>query len=154
LLYFCPIHPIFDREDTENDETAPELLVLTLTESLQKFESLDSDTRKWGKNKASEIRHVSRIPGFGEKIINGGHGSALNAMTSTNGPSWRLIVSMEKPLKAFGIYPGGQSGNPGSPYYNTSVEKWKNGGYYELLLTSNPDEIDEPKQKLIFKNVK
>ena len=37
-------------------------------------------------------------------------------------------------VKAWGHYPGGQSGNPGSLYYDNMVESWTNGHYFELLL--------------------
>ena len=42
-----------------------------------------------------------------------GDRNVVNATSENHGPSWRMIVEMSKPPKAFGIYPGGQSGNPG-----------------------------------------
>jgi penicillin amidase len=42
-------------------------------------------------------------------------------------PSWRMVVSLEKTgVRAWGVYPGGQSGNPGSPYYNNMLNTWAN----------------------------
>ena len=32
------------------------------------------------------------------------------------------------------VYPGGQSGNPGSKYYDTFVDTWAAGKYYPLLF--------------------
>jgi penicillin amidase len=39
---------------------------------------------------------------------------------------------MEDGIKAYGVYPGGQSGNPASKYYIHGLEKWTNGEYFEL----------------------
>jgi penicillin amidase len=43
-------------------------------------------------------------------------------------------------VKAWGHYPGGQSGNPGSRYYDNMVDAWANGEYFELMLLKNPDD--------------
>jgi penicillin amidase len=43
-----------------------------------------------------------------------------------------MIVSLEEPIKAYGVYPGGQSGNPGSYYYDNLIDSWASGEYYEL----------------------
>ena len=40
----------------------------------------------------------------------------------------------------WGIYPGGQSGNPGSKYYDNMVDDWVKGNIYELLFLKSPDE--------------
>ncbi|MCK5700598.1 MAG: penicillin acylase family protein, partial [Cyclobacteriaceae bacterium] len=47
----------------------------------------------------------------------------------------------------WGHYPGGQSGNPGSKYYDNMVEAWANGDYYDLLFLTNPDESNS---RIIF----
>jgi penicillin amidase len=40
--------------------------------------------------------------------------------------------------RAYGIYPGGQSGNPGSLYYANMVENWRLGELEELLFLKSP----------------
>ena len=35
---------------------------------------------------------------------------------------------------AWGIFPGGQSGNPGSRYYDNMVDDWLAGKYYALKV--------------------
>ena len=45
-----------------------------------------------------------------------------------------MIVEMSSPPKALGIYPGGQSGNPGSRYYVDFIDKWAAGEYLNLLF--------------------
>ena len=63
---------------------------------------------------------------------NGYDRNIVNATSATHGPSWRMIVEMSSPPKALGIYPGGQSGNPGSLYYDNFIDDWAVGKYHEL----------------------
>ena len=47
-----------------------------------------------------------------------------NAINRKFGPSWRYIVELKQDsVHAIGIYPGGQSGNPGSEHYDDYIEK-------------------------------
>ena len=48
--------------------------------------------------------------------IGGGPG-VINATKEQHGPSWRMVVHMTDAIEAYGVYPGGQSGNPGNKYY-------------------------------------
>ena len=50
-----------------------------------------------------------------------------------------MIVSLEPEIKAWGVYPGGQSGNPGSPYYDGFVDTWIEGELDELLFLKTMD---------------
>jgi penicillin amidase len=73
--------------------------------------------------------------GGGEKII--------NATKHAHGPSWRMIVSMTTPIEAYGVYPGGQSGNPGSPFYDDLVNNWAKGEYYRLWIMQKSEAGDK-----------
>ena len=53
-----------------------------------------------------------------------------------------MIVEMSSPPKAIGIYPGGQSGNPGSKHYDDFVDVWASGNYLELLFMQNDTETN------------
>jgi penicillin amidase len=65
--------------------------------------------------------------------IGGGKG-IVNASASDWGPGWRMIVEMGSEIKALGVYPGGQSGNPGSKYYDNLVDDWASGEYITIGL--------------------
>ncbi|MBC7554110.1 MAG: penicillin acylase family protein, partial [Taibaiella sp.] len=67
----------------------------------------------------------------------GGWGNTLNAAKPNHGPSWRMIVQMGKEIEAYGVYPGGQSGNPGSKYYVSFLNDWAAGKYYRILFLPN-----------------
>jgi penicillin amidase len=64
----------------------------------------------------------------------GGGTHCINATSSNHGPSWRMIVHLTEEVEAYGIYPGGQNGNPGSKYYNNFIDSWAKGDYYKLLF--------------------
>jgi penicillin amidase len=50
-----------------------------------------------------------------------------------------MIVSPGAGGFAYGIYPGGQSGNPGSRYYDNFIADWSKGKYYRLKMLPNSD---------------
>ena len=78
--------------------------------------------------------HLGRIPAFSRTDIKtDGNRGTLNAISATTGPSWRMIVEYDNDqINALGVYPGGQSGNPGSPYYDDMIDTWSKGGYYPI----------------------
>jgi penicillin amidase len=62
-----------------------------------------------------------------------------------------MIVHLTDKIEAFAVYPGGQSGNPGSQYYDSFVDHWANGKYYSLWLMHNGDKADaRVKWKMTF----
>jgi len=93
----------------------------------------------WYLARGTKMRHLARLEPFGSSVIkNGGHGSAPNAMKTHNGPSWRMIVSLENTVWAQVIYPGGQSGNPASTYYLNQLGTWEQGKYHVVKMDSLP----------------
>ena len=73
--------------------------------------------------------------------MNGGGKGEVNATSETHGPSWRMVVELDKTWpRAFGLYPGGQSGNPGSKYYDNMIDKWAAGKLDTLVYLKNAEE--------------
>ena len=88
---------------------------------------------------------------FAQKIEVGGWSNVINATTTSHGPSWRMIVHLDNNTEAYGVYPGGQSGNPGSRFYNSFVDTWVQGKYYTLFFMTKLDAGDERiKWKMTF----
>lgn len=103
----------------------------------QAVDSLDklkqTNKLQWARAKNTTINHLTKIPAFGYADLDiGGWGNVVNAVKGNHGPSWRMVVQMSKEIEAYGVYPGGQSGNPGSKYYATFLDKWVKGEYYRL----------------------
>jgi penicillin amidase len=100
----------------------------------------------WWKHKGSAIQHLLRdaLKPFGRyNLQSGGWGNVLHAHTKTNGPSWRMIVHLTAETEAWGIYPAGQSGNPGSPFYDNFVDDWVAGRYYRLWVMKASEAADK-----------
>jgi penicillin amidase len=57
-----------------------------------------------------------------------------------------MVVSLTSKTEAYGVYPGGQSGNPGSKFYDNFIDKWVAGEYYPLWLMTKEEQHD-PKIK-------
>jgi penicillin amidase len=92
-------------------------------------------TLEWSKFKDGGITHLLKIPAFSRLHLNAGGGeNIINAFKKTHGPSWRMIVELTDDINAYGVYPGGQSGNPGSKYYDDFVDTWAVGKYYHIHL--------------------
>ncbi|RZL05881.1 MAG: hypothetical protein EOO89_25360, partial [Pedobacter sp.] len=52
-----------------------------------------------------------------------------------------MIVHMKPAqIKAYVVYPGGQSGNPGSKFYDNMIDTWANGELYDLYFMQSPDD--------------
>ncbi|MET3126036.1 penicillin amidase [Arcicella rosea] len=139
----------FDNVNTKNKvETLEELASTSLTatlDSLTKWQKADmGDTWAWANYKSTDIKHL--IPGldaFSKMNVNIGGGTGIvNATTERTGPSWRMIIQLGKnnAVKGYGVIPGGQSGNPGSPHYDDMIETWRQGKLNELLFLQNKNE--------------
>jgi len=144
LLLTDPGNSFIDDRTTYRVETVSDVVrrafssaVLHLTKDFGPF----GENWAWGKSRASAIRHLAQIPGLGRSpLATAGNYNTVNAITRTGGPSWRLVVELGTPPAGWGIYPGGQSGNPGSAFYDVSVDAWLKGDYYELVFLSDPDQ--------------
>jgi penicillin amidase len=98
---------------------------------------------KWGRLHEWELQSLtqSRPLGYGP-VPSGGDPWTIDAadggMTSDFGPSWRMIVSWAGPGRASAqaVYPGGQSENPASPWYENLISYWRSGRYLKLAWSS------------------
>jgi penicillin amidase len=62
--------------------------------------------------------------------------AADGGLTATTGPSWRMIVTLSPAgVSAEGVYPGGQSENPASPWYQDQVPLWWDGRYLTVPIS-------------------
>ncbi|MBK9107316.1 MAG: penicillin acylase family protein [Saprospiraceae bacterium] len=137
-----PEHLYFDYQKTDQRETARDLVQMSFDSLVFQMDTMDR-VKDWAHYKAAEIVHIARIPAFGKfNVRTSGHEDIINAHARVFGPSWRMIVELQKDsMIAYGIYPGGQSGHPGSAYYEHMIEPWSKGKYFRLLnWDQKPDE--------------
>ena len=144
LLLKEPGSKWFDNKKTPESETCADLVnhafINTIT-ALQTKHGAMGDKWAWGLVKETYINHTANLPGFGAgAFAAGGTGGVINALRGDNGPSWRMVVQMGPEVKGYGIFPGGESGNPGSFTYDDMLQTWKNGMLDELLFLRSATE--------------
>ena len=129
---------IFDVKSTEALESAEYHIKVgfdSLLVAMKKWEQEEGDY-SWANYKKTTIQHL--VPNFksfsASNVYTGGGSGILNATGSRHGASWRMVVELGEQIQAFGIYPGGQSGNPGSRFYENFVPIWANGEYVDFSL--------------------
>lgn len=97
---------------------------------------------RWGTYRGTDIMHLAQIPAFSRlRLFTGGTRYTVNAIKKNHGPSWRMIVQLGNPVEAYVNYPGGQSGNPGSRYYDDFINDWVHGKYYRAFVFSASDTL-------------
>jgi len=139
-----------DDLSTDKIETLNDQVVMALKQATLKFSELEKDNKvEWAAFKNTSVYHLLRtntMPFARGGLMIGGGSGIVNATTHDHGPSWKMIIEMDTPVKAVGVYPGGQSGNPGSQYYDSFIDTWAKGEYYNLTMMSK-DDIQQKKYK-------
>ncbi|MGN6493675.1 MAG: penicillin acylase family protein [Agriterribacter sp.] len=143
-----------DNVNTPKKETLAELVNAAFQQTIKTADSLSAvDQLEWGKHKNTSIYHL-----LGEKMLPfartglpiGGGQHVINATKAKHGPSWRMVVQLGEVPQAQVVYPGGQSGNPGSAYYDQFIDKWAAGEYYKAWFMKRGEQEDS---KLVWKMI-
>ena len=136
LLKLDTAKKYFDILSTSQVETANDLIRISFDQMVQavaKWKENNSRDLIWMNYNNHRVTHLLRQPAFSHEYIDiGGTYSTVNAANGGHGPSWRMVVELGPEVKAWGIYPGGQSGNPGSRWYDNMIERWARGEYMAL----------------------
>jgi penicillin amidase len=129
-------YSFIDNVNTPQKETLQQLVTEAFLQAVPDLAAAAKEDRLgWAKNKDTWVRHLLRLPDLSRTHVPiGGGVHCINAAKKLHGPSWRMIVQLTDKTEAYGIYPGGQSGNPGSPYYDNFVDKWAEGKYNALWV--------------------
>jgi len=148
LILNEPDSGLFNNIETETTETLTDLINISFKTALSKLNGRYGETNdnwKWGYINRTDLNHTAQIPGLGEPgLFTGGAAETINAIRGSHGPSWRMIVELDPDgVRGYGVYPGGQTGNPGSDRYNEFVETWRTGELFELLFLSKKPEAQE-----------
>jgi penicillin amidase len=144
LLIQDPNSALFDDPKTSTKETAADIVnrafISSVNNLIHKY-GKPGKNWQWGMVKQTFINHLANLPGFGTgQFSAGGAGSVINALRDGNGPSWRMVVQLGPQVKGYGVLPGGESGNPGSFYYDNMLQTWKDGRLNELLFLQSVGE--------------
>jgi penicillin amidase len=136
MLKHNPNDKFMDILDTPEKETSKDLFLITFKETVKDLLEWKAEhgDYQWKDYKATFVGHLLQaLPAFSRfNVPIAGDANTVNAASKNHGPSWRMIVEMTSPPTALGIYPGGQSGNPGSKYYDNFIDQWAAGKYLKL----------------------
>jgi len=144
LILNDPRSEWFDDVRTPHPETLNEIVTTSFRNAFRTLRKrLGKESPEWGWAQARKVKvsHLLQLPALGrDNIVTGGCPDCIDAQRESHGPSWRMAVSLTQPPVAYGVYPGGQSGNPGSIHYDDFLPHWGKGGYFPLnrLLTLPP----------------
>jgi penicillin amidase len=148
-------YKFLDNINTPQTETLADDVTAAFKNAVAKLKKVEADGKlDWEKYKATGINHLAKLAPFSRLNLPAGGGeNAINATTEVHGPSWRMVVSLTAKTNAHGIYPGGQSGNPGSKYYDNFIDDWVKGKYYSLwMMTKDEQASSKVKWKMSFSN--
>jgi penicillin amidase len=151
LLGSDSLSAAFDNVTTPQRESAGDMARNAFVDALSDVSALaktharrSKEPLTWGRARPVSIPHLLRLGPLGVSGLEvSGCADCVNAQKSSHGPSWRMVVQTGKRPEAWGIYPGGQSGNPGSPRYDAFVKDWAEGRGYKLLFLKWPLEVPD-----------
>lgn len=134
-----------DNINTPDTERLPQVVTQAFKKAVPALKDLENAGRlEWAKYKATTVRHLLRLGPLSRGHLNIGGGThIINATKDFHGPSWRMIVHLTDETEAYAVYPGGQSGNPGSRFYDTFVDTWAAGKYYRLWVMKKEETNDK-----------
>jgi penicillin G amidase len=137
-------YKFFDDVTTTNKETLKDVVTKSFKDAVIELVKIEKEGKlEWAKNKGTHVNHLLKIAPFSKTNLPiGGGVGIINATRDDHGPSWRMVVNLTKNTEAYGIYPGGQNGNPGSKYYDNFIESWALGNYYPLWMMTKAEEKD------------
>jgi penicillin amidase len=136
-----------DDVQTPQKETLSDLVTKSFLRIIPKIDSLSKAGKlEWGAFKNTTVYHLLKkamLPFARTGLPIGGGRHIVNATQHSHGASWRMIIELGAETEAFVVYPGGQSGNPGSRYYDPFVNTWAEGKYYRAWVYKH-GEADHP----------
>ncbi|HUF30442.1 MAG TPA: penicillin acylase family protein [Gemmatimonadaceae bacterium] len=140
--------PWWDRRDTPEVEGRAEIVSASLTaalaRALREHGEPEAGGWSWSGIRNANIGHLLQIPAWSARAVpvQGGP-STLSPLSGSGGfgPSWRMVVELGPQVRAWGIYPGGQSGNPASSRYHDRIPRWSAGTLDTLRTPLAPEAL-------------
>jgi penicillin amidase len=106
---------------------------------------------RWSGIRTATINHLMQLQGLGRVKIPmpSGRGTlSPSDGNGTHGASWRFVVELGPEVRAWGTYPGGQSGNPVSVRYDDRLAAWTAGTLDTLRFPHRASDIAAPRAVL------
>lgn len=99
---------------------------------------------QWGRLHTRAFPSLTQAPGlgYGPRASSGDEwtiDAADGYPVAQAGPSWRFVMDWGTKI-GYGVYPGGQSENPLSPWYEDQISTWWNGHYFPMFTFSQAQQ--------------
>lgn len=140
----------WDDRRTPGRENRDAILAASLRTALVKLKAENggatADGWRWSKIRTANIHHLLRIPAFsklGIPVQGGPSTLSPSGGQGTQGASWRMVVELAPEIRAWAIYPGGQSGAPASSRYTDRLDAWKDGQLQPVLFPKSAADLDK-----------
>ena len=150
VLMRSPASIWWDDRRTKDVEKRDMILAASLSAGMKKVTlehgGAGSEGWLWSKARTANIYHLLQIPAFsrlGIPVQGGPSTLSPSGGAGTQGASWRMVVELGPELRAWSIYPGGQSGAPASPRYTDRLSRWSNGQLDRVLFPRTPADLDK-----------
>jgi penicillin amidase len=147
-------YKFLDNINTPQQETLTDDVTAAFKQTCKVLKKVEEEGKlEWSTFKGTHLTHLARVlaPFNRMNLPVGGGTHCINAAKPDHGPSWRMVISLTKETEAYGVYPGGQNGNPGSSHYDDFVDQWVSGKYFPLWMMKRSEEKDKRvKGKLSF----
>lgn len=146
--------PWWDDRSTRARETRDSLLVASIGAAYRRVAQRygpPGPRWRWSGIRTATINHMLGVPGLGRTKIPMPSGRGTLSPSDGNGShgaSWRFVVELSPDVRAWGTYPGGQSGNPVSERYDDRLPSWAAGRLDTLRFPRHAADLASPRATL------
>jgi penicillin amidase len=147
------------RSTRDRVEQRDDVLVTALAEgyveTVRTYGPQASGGWQWSRVHRIDIRHLLHLPPLSRNGVSvSGGPSTLSPSSVTggsHGSSWRMVVELGREVRAWGTYPGGQSGNPASGRYDDRLAQWTRGELAPLRFPHSPGDVSAKAELVLRK---
>lgn len=122
-------------------------------ETVRRHGPPDAGGWRWSRIQTVNIYHLLHLPAFSVLGIpaRGGIGTLSPSYgDGTEGPSWRMVVELGPEVRAWGTFPGGESGDPASARYADHLPTWIAGNLDPLTFPRSARDIGESRTSAVL----
>jgi penicillin G amidase len=149
ILLRDPLSPWWDVRSTRQIvERRDDILAAAIREGYRRARERHGDPAagswRWDRVHHANIYHILRLEPLsrlGVPVQGGPSTLSPSSGEGRYGASWRMVVELGPSVRAWTIYPGGQSGNAASSRYADRVARWSAGTLDPVLLPRREAEV-------------
>ena len=128
----------------KRDDILAASLEAALESTMEAYGPPESGGWRWDGIRHTNIRHLlgfSALSALNLPVQGGPGNLSPSAGDGSHGASWRMVVELAPEVRAWTTYPGGQSGNPASPWYDNRISQWVDGELDSVLFPQRENDL-------------